>query len=196
MITPAEIQEKDFSKGMRGYKEEEVDNFLDLVTLDMEKLIKENLRLKAELAAKEADLSKNKGAESSVIETLESARALMRDISISAEKRAEILLKNAELDADLIVREARESVIRIELEHKTLQKSYNSFRDRYLKLLESEMSRFESLTSGLFPEYATNEAGGIEGAPNTTSSRGISLEEFEQDISVEQLDRKTLVKVK
>ena len=34
-----------------------------------------------------------------VLETLEAAKALMGDISTSAEKRAEILLKNAELDA-------------------------------------------------------------------------------------------------
>ena len=196
MITPAEIQEKDFPKGVRGYKEDEVDKFLDLITLDMEKLIKENLRLKGELAAMELDLSKNKGTESSVLETLESARALLNDISVSAEKRAEILLKNAELDADLIVREARESVVRIENEHKTLEKSYNNFRDRYQNLLESELRRFESLTSGLFPEYAVEEIGNASGTLEGTEKRGISVEEFEKDISAEKLDRKTIVKVK
>ena len=40
MITPMDIQNKAFNKGVRGYKEEEVDSFLDLITLDMEKLIR------------------------------------------------------------------------------------------------------------------------------------------------------------
>ena len=38
MITPADIENKEFSRGVRGYKEEEVDEFLDLIILDMEKL--------------------------------------------------------------------------------------------------------------------------------------------------------------
>lgn len=197
MITPAEIQEKDFPRGVRGYKEEEVDKFLDLITLDFEKLIKENVRLKAEIAAMELEHSKNKGSESSVIETLEAAKALMNDISISAEKRAEILLKNAEMDAELIVREAREAAVRIEADHKTLKKSYNSFRDRYQQLLETELSRVESLTSGLFPEYAQKSAPAVAVDKSTTVNRGISVEEFEMDIARENtLDRKTMVKVK
>jgi cell division initiation protein len=39
MITPLDIQNKEFPKVVRGYKEEEVDGFLDLVTLDLEKLL-------------------------------------------------------------------------------------------------------------------------------------------------------------
>jgi cell division initiation protein len=197
MITPAEIQEKDFPKGVRGYKEEEVDKFLDLITLDFEKLIKENVRLKAEIAALEAEQSKNKGSESSVIETLEAAKALMNDISISAEKRAQILLKNAEMDAELIVREAREAAVRIEADHKTLKKSYNSFRDRYQQLLETELSRVESLTSGLFPEFAQKPSPELAIDKSTTVNRGISVEEFEMDIAKENTnDRRTIVKVK
>jgi len=197
MITPAEIQEKDFPKGVRGYKEEEVDKFLDIITLDFEKIIKENVRLKAEIAALELNQSKTKGTESSVLETLQAAKALMNDISVSAEKRAEILLKNAEMDAELIVREAREAAIRIDAEHKSLKKNYNSFRDRYQQLLESELAKVESLTSGLFPEFATNATPELSVDKSTTMNRGISIEEFEQDIANgKPFDRKTIVKVK
>ena len=197
MITPAEIQEKDFPKGVRGYKEEEVDKFLDIITLDFEKLIKENVRLKAEIAALELNQSKSKGTESSVIETLQAAKALMNDISVSAEKRAEILLKNAEMDAELIVREAREAAIRIDAEHKSLKKNFNSFRDRYQQLLETELAKIESLTSGLFPEFASNATTELSVDKSTTMNRGISIEEFEQDIAQgKSFDRKTIVKVK
>lgn len=197
MITPAEIQEKDFPRGVRGYKEEDVDKFLDLITLDFEKMIKENIRLKAEIAALEAEQSKNKGSESSVIETLEAAKALMNDISVSAEKRAEILLKNAEMDAELIVREAREAAVRIDADHKTLKKSYNSFRDRYQQLLETELARVESLTSGLFPEFPQKPSQEVTQDKSSTVNRGISIEEFEMDIAMEKsADRKTMVKVK
>jgi len=49
MITPLDIQNKEFSKGVRGYREEEVDSFLDLLTIDLEKLIGENATLKEEV---------------------------------------------------------------------------------------------------------------------------------------------------
>ncbi len=41
MITPLDIQNKEFPKVVRGYKEEEVDSFLDLLTLDLEKILEE-----------------------------------------------------------------------------------------------------------------------------------------------------------
>ena len=49
MITPADIENKDFSRVKKGYSPEEVDDFLDLIILDMEKLIRENRQLKEEL---------------------------------------------------------------------------------------------------------------------------------------------------
>jgi cell division initiation protein len=116
MITPLDIQNKQFSKGVRGYKEEEVDGFLDLLTLDLEKLIDENHKMKEKVKSLGIELERYKNSEGAVLETLEAAKALMGDISASAEKRAEILLKNAELDAELIQREARESVERLQEE--------------------------------------------------------------------------------
>ena len=109
MITPLDIQKKSFEKSFRGYKAKEVDVFLDMLTLDMEKLIKENARLKSELESAEGDLTKFKGSEGEVVKVLEQAKQLMDDISKSAEKRAEVMIKNAELDADMILREAKDN---------------------------------------------------------------------------------------
>ena len=112
MITPADIENKEFSKAKKGYNEEEVDEFLDLIILDMEKLIRENRQLKEELGKVHVQVDKHMSTETSVYETLEAAKSLMNDIAASAERRAEILLKNAELEADLITREAKESISR------------------------------------------------------------------------------------
>ena len=84
-----------------------MDSIQDLITREMEKLIEENALMKQELAKAKAELQRYQGSEGAVLETLEAAKALMSDISASSEKRAEILLKNAELDAELITREAK-----------------------------------------------------------------------------------------
>ena len=86
----------------------EVDQFLDEITLDLQKLLAENERLKAKVESLESDLNQYKirdlCAEYSGV-----SQKLMRDISESAEKRAEIIIKNAQLDADVMQREMRKN---------------------------------------------------------------------------------------
>lgn len=152
MITPLDIQEKEFPKTVRGYKEESVDEFLDLITIDYENTLQENEELKKEVERLKADLSKYIETENAVLETLEAAKSLMGDISVSAERRAEILLKNAELDAELVLREARDSVERLTEENEALNKRFEKFKARYKNLLESELERFDTLSTELFKE--------------------------------------------
>lgn len=141
MITPAEIQNKDFSKNLRGYSEEEVDMFLDLITLDLEKLIKENINLKAQVATLEKEKGDIDGTDISIRETLETAKALMDDISASSEKRAHMLLKNAEADAAVIVKDAKLQSERLKEESADLARNYKMFREDYKRILERELSK-------------------------------------------------------
>ena len=143
MITPADIENKEFSKAKKGYNEEEVDEFLDLIILDMEKLIRENRQLKEELGKVHVQVDKHMSTETSVYETLEAAKSLMNDIAASAERRAEILLKNAELEADLITRETKESISRYTEEGSRLKDRVETLRSRYRKMLEAELERLD-----------------------------------------------------
>ena len=45
-LTPMDINNKEFKKGIRGYSVEEVDEFLDEVVENYEEVYKENSRLK------------------------------------------------------------------------------------------------------------------------------------------------------
>ena len=179
MITPLDIQNKEFAKAVRGYKEEEVDGFLDLLTLDLEKLMDENQKLKDQIKVLNSELTRYKSTEGTVLETLEAAKALMGDISASAEKRAEILVKNAELDAQLIQREAKESVERLTEESASLRNRFNLFCTKYRSLLETELERFDTLSAELFDdkEFADLQSMVEEIAKPIESSRGREREE-------------------
>ena len=163
MITPLDIQNKEFSKSVRGYKEDDVDSFLDLITFDLERLITENSTLKTEVERLKKELQRYRGSEGVVLETLEAAKALMGDICASAERRAEILLKNAELDAELIQREAKESVEKLTEESINLRNRFNLFQTKYKTLLESELERFDGLSVKLFAEFAIEEMNSQKG---------------------------------
>jgi DivIVA domain-containing protein len=91
MIRPIDIQEKVFTRAVRGYKEEEVNEFLDEITVDLDSLLNELRETREENSRLVDELQRLKTTEGSVAETLQAAKSLMTDISASAEKRAEIL---------------------------------------------------------------------------------------------------------
>ena len=133
MIRPIDIQEKEFSKAVRGYKEDEVNEFLDEITIDLERLLDELRQTKEENSRLVEELERHRNSEGTVLETLEAAKGLMSDISASAEKRAEILLKNAELDAQLMQKEAKEMADKISEEKRSDESALYRFQDSLQK---------------------------------------------------------------
>ena len=150
MITPQEIQEKEFDKAVRGYNAEQVDEFLDEITTDLEALLAEKEEMTAQIEAAKAKMEEYKSQEGAVIKTLESARALMKDISASAEKRADIIMKNAELDADQLLRTARDSVEKLKDEEKELSYRVSSLKNRFRNILQTELDRFDKVDLDIF----------------------------------------------
>ena len=153
MITPADIEYKEFTKVVRGYKEEEVDEFLDLIIVDMENLIRENKKLKAELEKSRHQVEQHVNTETSVYQTLEAAKTLMNDIAASAERRAEILLKNAEMEAALITKDAKESIAVLTEEGNRLRNKIETLRNRYKRMLEEELERVTFSSNDLLEEF-------------------------------------------
>lgn len=152
MITPKQIEDKNFSKVMRGYSPEQVDEFLDEIIIEMENLINENNALKKQVSNLQDDLASYKRSETSMLNTLESAKKLMTDISESAEKRAEIIVHNANLEADVIQKDARDSVIKLTEEGERLRNMVGGFKEKYRKLLENELTQLEGSSEDLFAE--------------------------------------------
>ena len=126
MIRPIDIQEKEFARAVRGYKEDDVNQFLDEITVDLERLLSELRTVKEENSrlVEELEIA---DSENTVVETLEAAKALMSDISASAEKRADILLENAELDAQLLQKEAKDNADRIAEESEAMKNRFIDF---------------------------------------------------------------------
>ena len=119
---------------------EEVDDFLDLIIVDMEKLLREEQTAQGrDRKGTDTHADQHMSTETSVHETLEAAKSLMNDIAASAERRAEILLKNAELEASLITKDAKDSISRLTAEGNRLKSRVEMLRGRYKAMLETEL---------------------------------------------------------
>ena len=66
MITPVDIQNKEFSKSVRGYNANSVDEFMAEISLEFEKLYKENIELKDRISVLNDSLKNYRAMEDSI----------------------------------------------------------------------------------------------------------------------------------
>ncbi len=106
-ITPLEIQQMSFKSCFRGYAKDEVDRFLEDLALTVEVLNRENAELREKLVGAERQVADLKKSETTLSNTLVSAQALGEELKQAAQRDAELIVKEAELKASEMIREAR-----------------------------------------------------------------------------------------
>jgi cell division initiation protein len=142
-ITPNEISNKDFKKVFRGYDMDEVDEFLDQLVEDYEKLYKENINLKDNVSVLEEKIIHYSNIEATLQNTLLLAQTTADQVKENSKKEIEILLKDANTDAVNIVKKADEKVIEVNKEYEKIKYDYITFRTRFKALLEAQINSLE-----------------------------------------------------
>jgi len=112
-ITPLDIQQKRFPIKFRGFEVEEVYVFLETIREEMEELLRENANLKENAQRMETQVKSYMEMENTLRETLMTAQQMVEDYKSNARKEAELLIKESELRADSMIKEAHEKVIKI-----------------------------------------------------------------------------------
>lgn len=142
-LTPLDINNKEFKRVFRGYAEEEVDEFLDLVIEEFEKLFKENLELKEKLEKKEGNIEEYKGLEETLKNTLVMAQQASEDVRRNAEKEAVVIFKEAQMRAEAIVNEAKEKAEGIGREYQHLEQQVQQFKVKFRAFLNAQLDMVE-----------------------------------------------------
>ncbi|MCT4565080.1 MAG: DivIVA domain-containing protein [Maledivibacter sp.] len=139
MITPLDIQNKEFTKGLRGYKEVEVDEFLDNVIDSYEKVYNENAEMKERIRLLEEQIEKYNSLEKTLKDTLVVAQSTAEEVAINASKKAELIIKEAEDRGRKIIDGANNEVMDIRKEYEESKKEFQIFKTRFKTLLESQL---------------------------------------------------------
>jgi cell division initiation protein len=95
MLTPVEIENKEFKKAIRGFREDEVDEFLDIVKEDFETLYRENIDLKEKIKMYQDQINKYENIEETLKATLITAQSAAEDTCSAANKKAKIIVEEA-----------------------------------------------------------------------------------------------------
>lgn len=153
MITPLDIRNKSFNKALRGYNADEVDEFLDRLIEDYEKIFKENIELKDKLNVQGEALQHYKSMEQTLQNTLIIAQNTAEDIKKNAYAKADNSIKEAEIRATKIVADASNEVMRVRKEHEEVKRQYIIFKTKFEGLINSHLellrSNFDEEFSGV-----------------------------------------------
>ena len=113
MLTPMEIHNKEFKKSFRGYAEDEVDEFLDRVVADYEKLVRDNDSLTNQLTSAHKELDQYRRLERDLQDTISIAQKTAEEVTTAAKQRADALRENTDQECKNIRRRAELEAKRI-----------------------------------------------------------------------------------
>lgn len=148
-LTPLDIHNKEFSKAFRGYSEDEVDEFLDLVVAEFERLIRTQEELQVELSGLESRIEHYRGLEETLRNAIVLAQKTADEIKEAALREADAIKRQALLDAQRTREEAQETVKKSYEEVDRARQTLLRFKAEFKSFLESTMEMLESGTSGI-----------------------------------------------
>jgi cell division initiation protein len=106
-VTPLDLRQQRFQTVMRGYDRGEVQAFLLEVADDYENALRENDKLRQDVAKLDAVLGEHRGQERNLRNTLLTAQKLADEIKEQANNQAALIIREAEGRADLLLQKTQ-----------------------------------------------------------------------------------------
>ncbi|MCK4777286.1 MAG: DivIVA domain-containing protein [Actinomycetia bacterium] len=133
-LTPLDIHQKEFRRGLRGYNEEDVDSFLDEIATEFEKLFQENIDLREQVERLQKKLAQYENFEQTLQDTMLASQKSAEEIQNNAKRAAELIIRDAELKAKEIVQDALSMKQEVNQEFASSKKIALEFREKFKAL--------------------------------------------------------------
>ena len=130
MLTPIDIQNQDFAVKLRGYAADEVDDFLDMLGADYEKLYKENIELRDKVASLKNAVDHYKGMEQTLQQSIMLAQTAAEDIKKNAAQKADVIVSEAQSKSADAVRVTEEELVKKRNELSRLKLEIEAYKTR------------------------------------------------------------------
>ncbi|WP_181348875.1 DivIVA domain-containing protein [Thalassobacillus sp. CUG 92003] len=143
-LTPLDIHNKEFTRGFRGYDEDEVNEFLDQIIKDYEAVIREKKNMEEKAEQLNERLSHFNNIETTLNKSILVAQETAEDVKSSANKESKLIIKEAEKNADRIINEALQKSRRISLEVEEMKKQAKVFKTRLRMLVEAQIDMIDN----------------------------------------------------
>ena len=139
MYTPLDIENKKFAKQiMNGYSVEEVDDFLDQLTVDYEKMYKEASENKRRI-------EHYKTIEGTLQNTLVMAQSAADEVKNIAKQQAEQIVKEAEGSARKSADDLTQTIVLKKKELEDVEKQFDIYKAKMESLLISQLELIKDM---------------------------------------------------
>lgn len=166
-LSARDVHEKQFNDAWRGYSQEEVDDFLDLVAEAIDHLDRENRALKERMVELDQAVAASRNTEQMLKKTLLSAQRAAEEAISTAKAKAEALVSEAEEKAGRAADDAARRVAQAEREHEARRRHLDGSIER-LRMFERDLK--ERLKA--FLEQQQQALSALDGTPPQRALRG------------------------
>ncbi len=146
MITPLDIENKRFSKQMvNGYSVEDVDDFLDELTVEYSKYYKEVNELRTKVEELNSSLVHYKTIESTLQDTLVMAQTTAEEVKNVAKQKADQILAEANANAQAQVDTLKNEILLKQKELDDVKKQFDIYKAKMESLLISQLELLKDI---------------------------------------------------
>ncbi len=167
-IAPIDIAHKTFGRKLGGINAEEVTVFLKEVAEEMESLIRDRNQLKEQIRERELQMLEYKERDKALKETIMTAHKMTETLRKDAEREAALILNHAKQQADMIIRDSRDSLKKTYQDITDMKRQKNQFEISLKNLISSHMELLER-NAGYLPH--TPSGSDISSTTNVGSAR-------------------------
>ncbi len=140
MLTPLDIENKKFSKQMmNGYSIDEVDDFLDELTIDYEKIYKELQDTKVKMEELNKSLEHYKNIEETLQSTLIMAQSTAEEVKKVARQQADQIIADARGNAQKSADDLELEILAKKKEMEDTKKQFDIYKAKMEALLISQL---------------------------------------------------------
>ncbi len=139
-----DIHNKEFSVKMRGYDQDEVNDYLDQIIKHIEKLTRENKELEEKLRFSKEKLTHYDSIHDSLNRSILVAQEAADRLKENTTKEVEVMKKEAESNANQLLQDAVEKARRIKSETEELRQQSLVFRQRLQIMVESQLEMLKN----------------------------------------------------
>lgn len=145
MITPQELESKDFSLSVRGYNRDEIDTFLDLLQKDYEYLYIDNASLKSKLNILAEKIEEYKKIEESLRNALISAQNISESMIEGAKQKAELIITEAQLKSDKVISGINTQIYKEKQKLEETKRENEIFAAKIISMYSSQTKLIENI---------------------------------------------------
>jgi cell division initiation protein len=138
-LTPLDMENKQFNKRLWGYDVDEVNEFMKLIIHDYEMLLRKYTDAQTEQSLLVEKLHHFASIEETLSKTIILAQETADDLRQNAKKESQLIVKEAEKNANRIINEALTVARQTAIETEELKKQASIYRMRFKSLIEAQL---------------------------------------------------------